>query len=203
MTVSNQIPISGPYAADGLNRDWPFDFRVDDPSHIRVEVTALDATIVTYDSGFTIDGILGSDSGGTVVFPIAPESPVISGYSVRIYRMVPYSQPMAIGNQGAFYPVVHEDALDHLAMQIQQLAAGGPGSGLQDAVEAAAASAALAEAAAASVAGTAGQAEAAVGAAEDQADAAAASAALAAARAELALRGCPRRAVGEVVGRAG
>lgn len=66
--------------------------------------------------------------GGTVTYPLSG-SPIASGTSLIIQRIVPYLQTVSISNQGAFYPQAVEQALDLLELQIQQLLAGGTGGG--------------------------------------------------------------------------
>lgn len=59
--------------------------------------------------------------GGTVTYPLAG-SPIPTGSSITIQRIVPYTQTISIANQGAFYPQAVEQGLDILGLQIQQLA---------------------------------------------------------------------------------
>lgn len=72
--------------------------------------------------------------GGTVTYPLT--GPAIStGTSLRIQRIVPYTQTVSINNQGAFYPTAVEQALDLLELQIQQLTgnvSGGTGGTSRD-----------------------------------------------------------------------
>ena len=58
--------------------------------------------------------------GGTVTYPIAG-SPITSATTLTITRNVPLTQTVSISNQGAFYPDAVEQALDLLAMEIQQV----------------------------------------------------------------------------------
>lgn len=60
--------------------------------------------------------------GGTVLYPLSG-SPLPTGQSLIIARILPFSQQITTQNQGNYYSQVTEQALDTLAMQIQQLAA--------------------------------------------------------------------------------
>lgn len=62
----------------------------------------------------------GNPAGGTITFPTSG-SPIASGTTLTIQRVVPLTQGTSISNQGAFYPEVVEAALDTATMQIQQL----------------------------------------------------------------------------------
>ena len=95
-------------------------------------IPSLDDLLVTYtdadgvqtvldDSQFIVTGIDDPD-GGTVTYPISG-SPIATGTSITIQRIVPYTQPTSLVNQGGYYPGVVEAALDNLEMQIQQAVA--------------------------------------------------------------------------------
>lgn len=121
MTVSPNIPIFGPYAGDGINTQWDFDFRVDSPDHLFIILTDAEGVQTVVASNFSITG-LGTNDGGTVTYPSIGD-PVPAGTTVTGYRNVPYDQPNIIGQQGRFHPKTHEQTFDYLEMQIQQLAA--------------------------------------------------------------------------------
>ena len=71
-------------------------------------------------SQYTITG-LDDPNGGTVTYPLVG-SPMAVGESLTIERVVPYTQPTVLTNQGAYYPDVVEGADDWIVMQTQQLA---------------------------------------------------------------------------------
>lgn len=119
MTVNSKSPVTGPLVADGVNNAWAFDFKVREVSHMHLKVSDADGSneeLIT--SGITIAAeYLNNDSGGYAVY----SGVIAAGRIVYAVRAVPYVQQMRIGNQGQFWPQTHEDALDYLAMQIQQL----------------------------------------------------------------------------------
>lgn len=57
--------------------------------------------------------------GGSVSYPVSG-SPLPTGSSLLIQRILPYTQPTSVQNQGNYYAQVTEQALDQLEMQIQQ-----------------------------------------------------------------------------------
>jgi hypothetical protein len=60
--------------------------------------------------------------GGTVTYPLTG-SPITTGQTLTIYRILPLTQTTSIANQGTFYPTVVEQALDTLCMEIQEVSA--------------------------------------------------------------------------------
>jgi hypothetical protein len=124
MTVNVATPLSGPFTADGVNREWAFSFKIFDDAHMRLLITDADgySNPVIVDAGFSIAGnYLNEDTGGYVHYPIAPTDPVEAGKKVYTLRAVPYDQETKIGNQGGYYPKTHEYAFDYLSMQVQQI----------------------------------------------------------------------------------
>lgn len=60
--------------------------------------------------------------GGTVTYPTVG-TPIAAGTSLTVTRVRPFVQETSISNQGPFFPIVIEAALDILEMQLQQIAA--------------------------------------------------------------------------------
>lgn len=69
---------------------------------------------------YSVSG-LGNAAGGTVTYPLSG-TPMATGESLTIQRVVPFKQLTKLTNQGGYYPEVVEDALDDVVMQTQQLA---------------------------------------------------------------------------------
>lgn len=86
-------------------------------SHIAVYlVDDTTAESILQGSGdYTLTGV--GKTSTSVTMAVAP--PV--GQTLRIVRTVPVNQPTQFRNQGAFLPETHEQALDYLAMQAQQI----------------------------------------------------------------------------------
>lgn len=113
------------YQGNGATTVFPFGFLVPAAGDLVVTITnnnvSPSVSTVLATSQYTVAGI-GSSSGGTVTYP-ASGSPLPTGWTITIQRVVPYTQNTSLANQGALYPQVVENALDTLCMQIQQLAA--------------------------------------------------------------------------------
>lgn len=61
-------------------------------------------------------------NGGSVTYPLTG-SPIANGTTLTISRILPLTQEAEISNQGNQYPIVTEQALDTLCMEIQQVSA--------------------------------------------------------------------------------
>lgn len=97
--------------ADGVQTTFPFDFLVQDASHMRVYE---DGVITT--KSYTINGI-GDPAGGNVVF--SPTVPA-NGVTVTLQRVVPLTQQVDYRPFDAFPAETHEGALDKLTQITQQ-----------------------------------------------------------------------------------
>ena len=109
MTLASQRATAGPFACDGVQVEFPFEFRVEEAEHLRVYKDDLPV-----ESGYTVR-LLGN--GGSVVFAAAPAA----GSAVAVERNVPTTQEVDLQNNTAFLPEVLEGALDKLTMICQQL----------------------------------------------------------------------------------
>lgn len=117
MTVFSLVFRTDWMAADGLNKDWSYDFALIEEAVV-VEVKDADGAITTFENNFTFFPT--DDSSGFVRYPAVGDA-LATGNSVRISRWIDYTQPTAIGAQGRFNPELHERGLDRATMQIQQL----------------------------------------------------------------------------------
>lgn len=109
----------GPYNTNGVTVNFAYTdkiFAAGDLKVYRKNIATEVESLLVYGTDYTVTGV-GSESGGNVVFVTAPET----GYQILILREVDLTQETDIDNQGGFYPEVHEDALDKLTMECQQL----------------------------------------------------------------------------------
>lgn len=119
MTVPTSI-VTITALGNGADIVFTFPFIIPSLDDMTVVYTAATGITASLDqSVYTVSG-LNNPMGGYVTYPLAG-SPIATGTSLTITRAVPYVQDTTISNQGAFYPVVVEGALDNLEMQIQQL----------------------------------------------------------------------------------
>lgn len=130
MTVAVEVPLNT-FVGNGATNLFSFNFHVFLQSQLSVTVTSPTGTTYTLVLGtdYTVQGL---NAAGT---PAATGSITLvnggqawlttgnltTGWSLSISRTVPYSQISSIRSQGDFDRAFLEDALDRLAMQIQQL----------------------------------------------------------------------------------
>ena len=116
-TTTNKVVAQG----NGLTTTFSFSFPVPAASDLKVYYTDTFGNIsLLSPSTYTVAGV-GSPNGGSVTYPLSG-SPITSGTSLTIQRVVPYQQLTDLVNQSGYYPDVVEGSLDNLEMQIQQVA---------------------------------------------------------------------------------
>lgn len=124
MTIPATTRKAGPFTGNGSTTAFPFTFKVfttADIAVIKADVDGIESAL-TLDSDYSVT--LNSDQdatpGGTVTYPISG-SPLPSTDKLSIKGDVDYEQGTDIPTGGDFNPVVLENALDSLSMQIQQV----------------------------------------------------------------------------------
>ena len=117
MTIqSDSNRCGGP--GNGSTKSWPYTRRILEASDLYVvEIDeAGTETPKTLGVHYTVTGV-GDDGGGTVEMV----TPTADGTDLLIRGNRPYRQPANLRNGGRFDARIHQDALDGLAAQIQQL----------------------------------------------------------------------------------
>lgn len=115
-TTSNKTVVQG----NGLTNSFTYKFLVPNASEMFVYYTdAAGVSTLLNSSQYSVSG-LGNPNGGTVTYPLTG-SPIASGTSLTIIRILAYQQLTDLINQGGYYPEVVEAALDYLTMLTQQL----------------------------------------------------------------------------------
>lgn len=110
---------SGPYAANGSNRNWTYDFKVAEVGDVVLWVFDASGALTEVNSSLFTVSALDDNAGGTIVYPIAPTAALPTGNTVYVVRKTVLKQPSSFRNQGAFFPEMHDKALDRLVMMIQ------------------------------------------------------------------------------------
>jgi hypothetical protein len=117
MTVSSSTN-SASYSGNGSTTVFAYGFKIFDDSDLTVtlvnDTTGVE-TLQTLTTNYTVSGA-GTNSGGNVTFVSAPAS----GVTVKIERVMPYTQTTAYTENDPFPAQAHEDALDKLTMLTQQ-----------------------------------------------------------------------------------
>jgi hypothetical protein len=117
MTVSSSTAKAGPYAGAGLPGPFTVPFRFLAASHLQVIKTStagIDA-VLTLTTDYTVAGVGAASGSVTLTAPLA------AGERLTIVRNAPFTQLADYVNNDAFPAESHEDALDLLTMQTQQL----------------------------------------------------------------------------------
>lgn len=116
MTVSSQINKSGPYLENGVTTAFPYEFAIQDETHIRV-VRAIGGaeTILTLGDDYSVTDVGEADGGSVVV------SAAASGSTLTLIRNAPFLQELDLENQGAYNAEDVEKAFDLAAQRDQQL----------------------------------------------------------------------------------
>lgn len=119
MTVNTTAISAGPYAGNDIADVFSYGFRIADKSQLIVYETSDVGAVatLTVDTDYTVTGI-GVDQGGTVT-RVAGALP--TGYQWYIKADYKKTQLTAFQSQGAFFPDLHEDAMDQLTFLIQQV----------------------------------------------------------------------------------
>ena len=119
MTVNTTNITSGPYTGNDVSDTFDYTFRVTDKNQLTVFETDTSGvrTTLTVDTDYTVNDI-GNDAGGTIT---RTAGALPTGYTWYIRSNYKQTQTTALSSQGAFFPDVHEDALDKLTFLVQQL----------------------------------------------------------------------------------
>lgn len=117
--LSDTIRVAGPFAADGVQVDFVFEFKVMSASDIVVysRVDDID-TPLTYTTDYTVvlNADQDNDPGGTVTTVSA-----LDDMDIVISSDSAFIQPALFTNTGGFYPVVLNASLDRLTILAQEL----------------------------------------------------------------------------------
>ena len=107
------------YAGNGSTTSFTVPFYFLANTHLKVILRSAAGieTTKTLTTDYTVSGV-GSPSGGTITMLVAPAS----GETLAILRNVPYTQETDYQSNDPFPAQTHEQALDKLTMETQQLA---------------------------------------------------------------------------------
>lgn len=121
MTISTS---TNKVVAQGNGATTAFSFAFLMPAAANAVVTVVDNLgnqTVQAATQYSLSGI-GNANGGTLNYPLSG-SPLPSGWTITLQRVLPLQQLTSLINQAGYFPAVVEGALDNLEMQVQQIAA--------------------------------------------------------------------------------
>jgi hypothetical protein len=109
------------YTGDGSTTTFAYNFQIAAQADVYVAIADENDVIteLTLGTDYTITGI-GTLTGGVVTYPVSG-SALPNKEKLVIARNMDYGQSVSIENQGGFFALTHETALDKLAMLLQQL----------------------------------------------------------------------------------
>ncbi len=115
------------YVGNGSTETYSYTFRIFDEADLRVTVVDTDGveTQLSLSTDYTVTGV-GTSGGGTIVLVDAnqdwldAEGDLATNFGLTIRRVLDIVQETDIRNQGAYFPEIHEDQFDKLAMIDQQ-----------------------------------------------------------------------------------
>lgn len=126
MTISSEIRTAGPFTGDGVASAFPFSFKVFKATElivVQTDTSNIDTTL-TYGTQFsvTLNADQNASPGGTITYKVAGvTTPLPTGYVLNATSDVDNLQPMALTNNGGFFPKVINDSADRLTILVQQL----------------------------------------------------------------------------------
>lgn len=106
------------YQGNGVTTEFQVPFPFLEGEDIYIQKQLADTTVVnlTYGTDYSVTGA-GNASGGTVVLTTAPSASEV----ISVYRSVPLTQEVDYRENEIFPAETHEEALDKLTMEVQQL----------------------------------------------------------------------------------
>jgi hypothetical protein len=120
MSISSTTRKAGPFTGNDVTTVFPFTFKVFAATDVVVVLTSLVAVettlALTTDYTVSLNADQNASPGGSITLTAA----LTNGYLLTITSAVPSLQPVALTNNGGFYPVVINDELDRLTIIIQQ-----------------------------------------------------------------------------------
>lgn len=119
MTVTSTKITAGPYAGNGVTDTFSYGFGIEDKSEITILETDDNGvqTTLTVDADYTVNNA-GVQTGGTIT---RSAGPLPSNYEWYIRSNYEETQETDFESQGAFFPDIHEKAMDKLTRIIQQV----------------------------------------------------------------------------------
>lgn len=118
MTVNTTKITAGPYNGNDLADTFSYGFTVTDKTELKVYETDDEGvqTLLTVDTDYTVN--IGESAGGTIT-RLAGALP--TSYQWYIRSSFDATQDTSFSSQGAFFPEIHEQAMDKLTLLIQQI----------------------------------------------------------------------------------
>ena len=119
MTVPATTRKAGPFTGTGSQTVFPFSFKIFAVTDVKLVQADANGIETTLNSGYTVT--MNSDQVATPGGSVTLSTALASGYKLSIIGNLPYDQTLAIPGGGNYNPVAHENALDRIVEQMQQI----------------------------------------------------------------------------------
>ena len=121
MAIPSETRRAGPFQGNGVQTQFEFEFKIFDPSEVRVMVSTDEGLSESELDSDAYSCVLNDDQdttpGGTVTLNAA----LAVGSTMSILSAVPYAQTMVLTNRGGFYPDILNESADRAVILAQQL----------------------------------------------------------------------------------
>lgn len=107
------------FQGNGVTTVFSCDFRIFAATDVAVSLvnqSAGTSSPMVLNTDYVVSGA--NDDAGFTITTIVP---VAAGRNLSVVRAIAYTQPTSFSNQSRFFPILHQDMGDRLAMQIQQI----------------------------------------------------------------------------------
>jgi hypothetical protein len=120
MTTPATTRKAGPFTGTGATGPFPFSFKVFAATDVKVVVADLAGAETVLSSGYTVT--LNPDQVASPGGSVTVTAGLTTGFKLTLLGNLPNDQTLALPGGGNYNPVSLENALDRLAMQLQQVA---------------------------------------------------------------------------------
>ena len=120
MAISSETRRAGPFQGDGTQTTFEFEFKIFDPSEVRVMVSTDNGETESELDADLYDTVLNDDQDGMPGGTVTLTEALAEGSILSILSDVPYLQPMVLTNRGGFYPDMLNDSSDRAVILAQQ-----------------------------------------------------------------------------------
>lgn len=121
MAISSETRRAGPFQGDGVQTQFEFEFKIFDPSEVRVMVSTDEGLSESELDSDAYSCVLNDDQDTTPGGTVTLNEALAVGTTMSILSAVPYLQTMVLTNRGGFYPDMLNESADRAVILTQQL----------------------------------------------------------------------------------
>lgn len=121
MAISSETRRAGPFQGNGTQTEFEFEFKIFDPSEVRVMVSTDEGLSESELDSDAYSCVLNDDQDTTPGGTVTLNEALAVGTTMSILSAVPYLQTMVLTNRGGFYPDMLNESADRAVILTQQL----------------------------------------------------------------------------------